>query len=489
MKIKYYLAAFALMAAFGTTMTSCSENDDPIENNGDNGDGTDNGSDESFTEVQGEVSGVWTKNSRIKVVGHITVPEGKSLTIEEGTEVVFSTEGVGANHVAIEFEVKGNLYSMGTAENPVRMSIPEDQRLSENIFQEAHQWGGIVAYPSCEEMLIDHTIIEYTGGQVIEGSPAASAGIYTAGDDAYPQITTNNPDGKYVITNSVIRNGWSDGIYMMGGNAIIANNIFAANGYDGAEAVNIKAGCVADVAGNIMYSPNTNGLKLSSDGQDDVNRMQGKIKAYNNTILNAGWRRDGEKGGCVYAEKNVLADVFNNMMVNCKYRAQTANWKDPNNISEGYDSKSVIDYNCYVSGSQKSDLIWAGEENDEGEWEAGSGIAYAWEGYNWNHKNYHTTSYTAEDGTVVPGIDVHSVIATKDNLPNPAFVNYDINTAKMSQYAYDESWDFHPTNNIAGAYSGTEAFAQPYFLTNGLTVNGKTYNSPAVQAHFGAYGI
>ena len=52
----------------------------------------------------------------------------------------------------------------------------------------------------------------------------------------------------------------------MGGQAIIAGNTFAANGYDGAEAVNVKAGCTVDVAGNIMFSPNTNGLKLSSSG-------------------------------------------------------------------------------------------------------------------------------------------------------------------------------------------------------------------------------
>ena len=84
---------------------------------------------------------------------------------------------------------------------------------------------------------------------------------------------------------------------MMGGNAIIANNIFAANGFDGAEAVNVKCGCVADVAGNVMFSPNTNGLKLSSSGQSET-RKQAKIQAYNNTIINAGWRRDGEKGGC-----------------------------------------------------------------------------------------------------------------------------------------------------------------------------------------------
>lgn len=485
MKMKHYLTFMALLAMVGTATVSCSE--EPNTDGTEQGGGIGNDSTGVQT-VSGEVSGIWKRNSRINVSGHITVPEGKSLTIEDGVQVIFSTEGVGANHVAIEFVVKGNLYCNGTAENPILMSVPEDQRLAENIFQEAHQWGGIVAYPSCKEMLINYTTIEYTGGQVIEGSPAASAGIYEAGDDAYPQITTNNPEGNYVITNSIIRYGWSDGIYMMGGNAIIANNIFAGNGYDGAEAVNVKAGCKVDVAGNIMYAPNTNGLKLSSDGQDDVTRAQGKVKAYNNTIFNAGWRRDGEKGGCIYAEKNVLADVFNNMMVNCKYRAQTPSWKDPNNIEEGYDTKSVIDYNCYISGSQESDVIWGGEMNDEGEWEAGSGIAYAWEGYNYDHKNYHTEVYTTNDGVQVPGVDVHSIIATEENMPNPSFVNYDINTAKMSSVVYDAAWDFHTTTILAGAYSGSEAFAQPYFQTSGLTVNGNTYCSPAVKPYFGAYG-
>ena len=466
MKMKHYLTFMALLAMVGTATVSCSE--EPNTDGTEQGGGIGNDSTGVQT-VSGEVSGIWKRNSRINVSGHITVPEGKSLTIEDGVQVIFSTEGVGANHVAIEFVVKGNLYCNGTAENPILMSVPEDQRLAENIFQEAHQWGGIVAYPSCKEMLINYTTIEYTGGQVIEGSPAASAGIYEAGDDAYPQITTNNPDGNYVITNSIIRYGWSDGIYMMGGNAIIANNIFAGNGYDGAEAVNVKAGCKVDVAGNIMYAPNTNGLKFSSDGQDDVTRAQGKVKAYNNTIFNAGWRRDGEKGGCIYAEKNVLADVFNNMMVNCKYRAQTPSWKDPNNIEEGYDTKSVIDYNCYISGSQESDVIWGGEMNDEGEY-------------------YHTEVYTTNDGVQVPGVDVHSIIATEENMPNPSFVNYDINTAKMSNVVYDAAWDFHTTTILAGAYSGSEAFAQPYFQTSGLTVNGNTYCSPAVKPYFGAYG-
>ena len=323
MKFNALLVSAAMMVM---TLAACGDND-PV--NPDNNQG---GNEDTET-VEGDVEGTWKANSIILVSGHITVPAGKSLTIEEGVQVIFDDKGVGANHVPVEFTVDGNLYCKGTAENPVLFSVAEENRTKENTF--AGLWGGIVASNSCEEMLIDHTVIEYTGGQVVEGSPAAANGVYTAGDDAYPQITTNNIKGKYVITNSVLRNGWSDGIYLMGGQAIIAGNTFAANGYDGAEAVNVKAGCTVDVAGNIMFSPNTNGLKLSSSGQSET-RGQAKVQAYNNTIVNAGWRRDGEKGGCVYAEKNVLANVFNNLMVNCKFRAMTPSFKNPNDPEEGY---------------------------------------------------------------------------------------------------------------------------------------------------------
>ena len=424
--------------------------------------------DDDNTQVD-ESTIIWPADTVVTLTEHYTVPEGKSLIIKEGAQIIVSTQGVGANHIPVEFTVDGNLYCEGTAEKPIRFSIAEEDRKAENIFQEDYMWGGIVATETCQEMLIDHTIIEYTGAQVIEGSPAATAGIYTAGDDAYPQITTYNMNGKYVITNSVLRNGWSDGIYMMGGQAIIANNTFAANGWDGAEAVNVKAGCQVDVAGNVMYSPNTNGLKLSSSGQSE-NRGQAKVQAYNNTIINAGWRRDGEKGGCIYVEKNVLANVFNNLMVNCKFRAMTPSFSIPNNPEEGYDDSSVIDYNFYASGSQKSEITFPDE----------SGVAYAWEGYNYEHEDYN-----------VGVVDLNSVIATKDDLKDPMFVNYDVNGVSLTNDIYDENWDFSVRSGspvLSGAYSGSDANMQPYFGANGLTVNGETYVSPAIQPWFGAYG-
>lgn len=471
MRLKHYLYAVAMMATLGVTTTACDDDNESTPVPPPTNDGT-------MT-----ASGVWPADTVVYVDRHLVVPEGSSLTIEEGVTIIFTTGGTGTNHVPVEFIVRGNLYCKGTAEKPILMTIPEDERTTANIHNADHEWGGIVAYASCEEMLIDHTVIEYTGGEVVQGSPAASAGYYTAGDDIYPQITTNNPNGRYVVTNSVIRYGQSDGIYMMGGRGIIAGNIFAGNGYDGEEAVNVKSGCIVDVARNIMYSPNTNGLKLSSDGQSE-SRYQAEVTAYNNTILNAGWRRDGEKGGCVYVENNVLANVFNNMMVNCKYRAQVPSWDDPNNPEEGFDTRSVIDYNCYVSASTPSDLIIT-EWEDDGEIIPGQGIDYAWRGYNYDHEDYHIAESTAEDGTVIPAVDGNSLIATEGNYYNPQFRNYDLEGASMRNVIYNDSWDFTPTVAFNGAYSGNEAFAQPHFATNGLSVGGQTYTSPAVGAWFG----
>ena len=424
-----------------------------------------------------EVSGTWTAGSTVEVNSHLLVPEGESLTIEPGVTVIFNSAGVGVNHVAIEFTVDGNLYCLGTESEPIRLTVAEGLRTEANTF--AGLWGGIVAGATCEEMIIDHTIIEYTGGQVIEGSPAAENGYYTAGDDAYPQITTNNVNGRYVITNSIIRNGWSDGIYMMGGNAIIADNIFSATGYDGAEAVNIKSGCKVDVARNIMFSPNTNGLKLSSSDQSEV-RHQALIQAYNNTIINSGWRRDGEKGGCIYVEEMANVSVFNNLLVNCKFRAITPAYDEPGS-EDCYDSEnSMIDYNFYASGNVQSHLYFEGAYEDDGETLYYSGVKFPYEGYAYDHEEYD------------PSADTHSKIAGSSSEADeldPDFVGYSLD-ADPADYTWNDSWDFHVNagSPVLEGYYTPSGDRMPFYATSGLTVNGQEYKSPAVQPWFGAFG-
>ena len=477
MRLKNYFWASAALISL-SLMASCTEEleNDPIDDEKPGvEDSTDLGDFTNNDVVE------WEAGKIVELKDHFTVPEGKTLIIKEGVQVI-ATGKVGMNELPIEFTVKGNLYCQGTAEKPILFSIPENERTESNIFE--GKWGGIVATSTCQEMLIDHTIIEYVGGEVLEGAPAEVAGIYKAGDDAYPQITTNNTKGNYVITNSILRYGVSDAIYMMGGNAIIANNIFCANGKTGEEAVNVKSGCVVDVAGNLMFAPNTNALKLSSKSQSEE-RAQAKIQAYNNTIVNAGWRRDEDKGGSIYVEENANVKVFNNLLVNCKFKATTPFWNQDS--SDRYDrTNSVIDYNYYASGSQKID-------NSEYVYEAG--IEYAWEGYNYSY-----TLQDEDDGEVISismydtEVDVHSVVASESDSKDPKFASFDINSVRLLDYQlFDtdgtQKYDFHlqaGSPALSGAYSGTDM--QPAFVSTGLTVNGKTYKSPAPEARYGAYG-
>jgi len=429
----------------------------------------------TLNSVSGEVSGIWEKNSTVNVTGHITVPAGKTLTIEEGVQVLFDDNGVGANHTRIEFMIAGNLYCKGTQSNPVLFSVASAKRTAANTF--GGLWGGIIGTKDCSEMLFDNVIIEYTGGDILADSPSAIAGIYTAGADIDCQITTNNPQGKYVVTNCIIRNGRSDGLYFMGGKAIITNNVFQAVGETGAEAINLKAGTKVDAAYNLIFAPNTNGLKLSSSGQDDASgRTQALIRAFNNTIINAGWRRNGVKGGSIYVEKGALVSVFNNLIVNCKFMAQTPKLNQPG-PTNGADNNSIIDYNFYASGSQQSPLA---QDNPT--------YLTSYLGYVTANSNYF------HDGrSSTPIIDQHSIVSSSagDAAEDPKFVNYGFNTVALNSYLYNNSWDFHLQSGspaLTGAYSDFTGSFSPYWATSGITVNGTEYKTPLPSARFGAYG-
>lgn len=411
--------------------------------------------------VSGEVSGTWEAYTTVTVTGQLKVPAGKSLTIEEGVEVIFNSAD--ASGAGIEFTVDGNIYCQGTQSAPVLFSIPVNERNYSNVTDCKNLWGGFMLSNTSAnaEALFDHCIIEYAGSAMIETSPSVTSGIYTAGEDYGVQITTGPQfKGALVVTNSIIRNGFADGIYMQGGKAIITHNTFSGNGATGGEAVNVKAGTNSVVAYNVIYSPNTNGLKLSSSGQDDAaGRTQAKCVAYNNTIVNAGWRRDGTKGGCIYVEKNILVNVFNNLMVNCKYRAQAPKWGTPG-VTDGCDDKSVIDYNCYAAGSIVSTL----QQDIDGE----TTVPYL---------NYVSNKNYAD------AVDAHSVISKSANDLGVQFANYPFDINKLDNTTYDAAWDFTAISLPNGATDGAGLTG---IVSTSLSVGGKTYTADAPQKFFGA---
>lgn len=111
MKLKNYLLAGTALVAL-SFMTACSE-DETISN----GSNTENpGNNDNGEQTDDDVI-VWPGDTIVNLTNHYTVPEGKSLIIKAGAQIIVSTAGVGANHAPIEFTVNGNLYCEGTAEN------------------------------------------------------------------------------------------------------------------------------------------------------------------------------------------------------------------------------------------------------------------------------------------------------------------------------------------------------------------------------------
>ena len=407
------------------------------------------------------VEGVWLKYSTVSVNSQIYVPQGKSLTVEEGVEIILSADVQDNSNTKIEFIVEGNLYCFGTAEAPVIFTVPAGNRDKKTS---GRHWGGIIGGVSCAEILLDNVLIEYSGAITTAASPSVTKGLFKAGGgDGMVAFNTNNVNGKYVIINSTFRYTGEDAIYVQGGECLFVNNLFYANGNEGGEAINVKAGCKVDAAFNLMYSPNTNAFKLSNAGFGG-DRFLAQINAYNNTIINSGWRRDPgkPKGGSVWAESGYV-NVFNNLIVNCMFGAKAPNFGAGG--EDGVTQNSIIDYNFYASGT------------------AGSAIP----------QHVQNGTVTAYDGFKAGVKDVihgnNDIFGSAAGENDPKFASFPFLTNPVVDINYNESWDFHlQAGSPALDANKTKTGFTPYFSASGITVKGKTYKSPLPANYFGAFG-
>jgi hypothetical protein len=418
MKIKQILAALALT---GTILTGCEKANIDVDTTPTNG------------SAIGEVSGTWTKGSVHEIKGDIIIPEGKSLTIEEGVTVLMDVTA------KPEIVVKGNLYSLGTVENPVKFTVSDAYRTIENKFGKL--WGGILAAPTCAELVLDHTILEYGGATTSDASTSVKMGLYKAvAGENLPALWFSNINGKLIVQNSIIRNFQEDCTYIEGGKIIFANNVFYTTGVSGGEAMNFKSGCLADLAYNLVYSTNTNAFKLSNAGD---RTPQAYIIAYNNTMVNTGWRRPTAKGGSVWLEATVRAELYNNLFANTRFGVK----RDPKKLE---DSRSKYSNNWYYGYDQTTVNQFQPGSND-----------------------------------VVAG--VNDVISKTAGDNDPRFVNYPLNTP-LSNADFNTTWDFHLQGNSPALTKGITTFTRNHKA--GLTLsNGLTYASPEPSAFVGAYGV
>jgi len=380
--------------------------------------------------VKGEVSGTWKKSSIITVTGDIIIPVGKTLTIEEGVSVVMDTTS------KPEIIVNGNLYAIGTTANPIKISIPEAAKLTKYKFGQL--WGGILAAKTCTELVLDNVIMEYGGALITEASTSVKLGLYKAISGEFdPALWFSNTTGKLVVRNSIVRNWRDDAFYIEGGSVILANNAFYTTGLSSGDAIDIKSGVIVDIAYNLIYSTNTNALKLTNTGG---RTPQAYSVAYNNTILNTGWRKPTAKGGSIWVEQSIRAELYNNLMANTRFGIKR-------DVKLPEDSRSIISNNYYY-------------------------------GYTQTGVDQFQPSADILKGTN----DVISKIAG-DN--DPKFVNYPTNTDSQNS-DFNTAWDFHLSANSPALGKGITTFTRNF--KDGITINGVSYKSPEPATYVGAFG-
>jgi hypothetical protein len=378
----------------------------------------------------GEVSGIWKRGSVQHITGDIIIPQGQSLTIEEGVTVIMDAVA------KPEIIVKGNLYAEGTQAFPIKFTVEEALRTKENEF--GRLWGGILAAPSCAELLLNYTIIEYAGATTSDASTSVKQKLYKqkAGENL-PALWFSNVNGKLVVTNSIFRNLQEDCTYIEGGKIIFANNQFYTTGVTGGEAINLKSGCLADVAYNLVYSTNTNALKLSNSGDRSP---QTYVVVYNNTLINTGWRRPTAKGGSIWVEATVRVSVFNNMFANTRFGIKR-DTKAPE------DARSLFGNNLYYGYSQT------------------------------------TVNQFQPSADIIGGIN--DVIGKTAGDNDPKFLNYPTNT-DVNNATFNTAWNFHLQAGSPAIGKGKTDFTRHHAA--GLVLNGITYTSPAPANYIGAFG-
>jgi hypothetical protein len=260
--------------------------------------------------LTGCLKGTMKADTTYYVGADICVAEKDTLLVQQGAKIIFN-----GNY---NFTIKGTLLSLGTKEKPIYFTYKDGTKTDEigadPLKDPAYKglWGGIMGETTSPLMVFKWTHVDFGGGLA-----AVSPVSYVAnGKTTYP-VNFSNPDGVFVFEDSWIYGSVDDPIRPFGGKLHIMRNTFEKCGFVGGEGLNIKSGCLGNVAYNVWIGCATNGPKASNNGSKNP---QTEIAMYNNTMVDCGYRRAAAgRGGSLNFEEGSKGLAYNNLMVNCKF--------------------------------------------------------------------------------------------------------------------------------------------------------------------------
>lgn len=312
-KIKYI--TIALLA--GGLMAACSDSSGPELSDG--GDDDIVTIDANTTELKGAMRGTLLRGRTYQMVGDLIILPDEEIRVESGVTIVAHQDA--ASGIGFEITNEGSFIAVGTAAEPILLTVPADKRTPANVF--AGLWGGIQGSETTKAIVLKHVRMEYFGA--IGGEGNARAGRIRYG------LWTRSDQTEVVIEDSWFYGSKDDFFRPVGGKLNIVRNVFEYMGEDGGDVINVKGGTVGNVAYNLVIGGATNAFKPSDDGSSTI---QSNMGIYNNTILNSGWRRAGSnRGSNINFEEGARGFAYNNILVNNKNGLRVLASADVQNVA------------------------------------------------------------------------------------------------------------------------------------------------------------
>lgn len=299
------------------------------------------------------------------MIGDVTVNEGDTLLLQAGVKILVigkpkspATFGQATNNPG--FVVNGTLLSLGTKAAPVIMTISDNLKGDPAAMLPASAdpafkgyWGDINA-DNAALLVLRWTDIGYVGGPYGANAPTG----YAAGDPKYGiSMLAKKPNAQFVLEDSYLHGTVDDGIRLQSCKLSVLRNRFEKNGKAGGEAINMKAGCVGDVAFNTFVGSATNGTKVASAAGAPV---QSNVMVYNNTYFNCGYRQTkAGRGGSINYEVQAAGKVYNNLIANCRFGMRLRSDDQPDLGKISYDNQyyygatsyQVAEFSAVTAGS------------------------------------------------------------------------------------------------------------------------------------------
>lgn len=307
--------------------------------------------------LKGTVKGTLLAGKTYYFKSDITVNDGDTLLLQSGVHLIAIGDGLTAAS-SPEIFMHGTFISLGTQASPNYITV---QNAADLHAQAANQdyskallgwWGGITCTPSAAtaknpspkggDAIIKWTHIEFAGAPA---GPADDQSFYTSGSPRYNMYFAN------ITKNLIIEDSWffgskDDNVRTAGGRISIMRNTFELCGGVGGEFFNMKSGTVGDLAYNMCIGSATNSLKASDSGASGT---QCNVTMYNNTMVNGGFRQTkAGRGGSIDYEQAAKGQIYNNLIVNCRFGVRITTDADVKNIT--YNNQAYYGYSPALVG-------------------------------------------------------------------------------------------------------------------------------------------